>query len=219
MPEIAVNTAHNELAGTTGGAPAGNHAAWLKQFESAQWQQRLRYQPTAEQDRHADPSRAQRDAEKPLPKAPAEATGDDRGAMARNVQETVAGSAAGEGAASVATAAAGSGGTPMRLAPVAVAPLQERPAALAMDQRHLTAPLPRRPASIPWQAQHAHAMLDAEGVKLWLRDARYAGSDGQQLLQALRGHFMRLGLRLTQFTLNGTTILKTDHISNSTQHD
>jgi hypothetical protein len=208
MTDVA--TINNELKSLPSGAPPGNQAAWVKQFESAQWQQRLRYQPSNGQQQDAElPGREGGNGEASKARTVGQVTqGRDRNSNSVSSEATNIQSS--RQSVHAETSSTGMRETALKpsftLAPAA----QERPATLPIERHEMRSFQLRRYANELWQAQHAHAMLDAEGVKLWLRDARYRSNDGPRILQSLREHFARLGIRLTQFTLNGTAILKTD---------
>lgn len=208
MTDVA--TINNELKSLAGGAPPGNQAAWVKQFESAQWQQRLRYQPSKGQQQDANQSgRESGNGEASKSRTEGQVT-HGRERSGNSVSSKVTDTQSSRQSVRADTSSIGMRDTVLKPAISLTPAMQERPVALSMERREMPSLQLKQYTSELWQTQHAHAMVDAEGVKLWLRDARYRSNDGQRILQSLREHFARLGLRLTQFTLNGTAILKTD---------
>lgn len=193
-----------------------NHTAWLEQLESAQWQQRLRYQPEPGQRQAGEQASAQqRSAQQPARQGNAADfsqtahAGRDAGAAPNGEGQDARLAARAAAIASPATESRSAFGPGL---PV----LQQTPVAGALRDGQTWSPL-RRPATINWQAQNAHVMAGNDGLRMWLRDARYEKGHGYRLLQELRGQFARLGFRLAEFTLNGEQIAGSDQSGQSNQ--
>jgi hypothetical protein len=195
-----------------------NHAAWLEQLESAQWQQRLRYQPGSGQRQSDEPAAAElRSAQQPG--RPGNSADFSQAAHAGHQ----AGAASDRRSQDVQLA--------VRIAAIATPVAESRPASgqglPALKQTPVTGVLRdgdtqawlllRRPVTINWQAQNTHVMAGSDGLRMWLRDVRYEKDDGYRLLQELRGQFAHLGFRLAEFTLNGEQIAGSDESGQSDQ--
>ncbi len=194
-------------------APSRNPEAWLKQLESAQWQQRLRYQSQGDQAPVlAQHSNLQNES---LTSAKKNEGFSHRSPLHNQTQPEVVHSASGRqaGVASRAVLVQARGetqGNPLTQSPSNILPNSSATA----GEPDFLLPLQRRHVHANWNPTHAHAMLEADEVKLWLRDARLQSSEGLRLLKSLRRHFARLGLRLAQLTLNGTRIVETELLDN-----
>ena|GEM_PF-6658044 len=197
---------------------SSNHTAWLEQLESAQWQQRLRYQPDPGRRQAGEPAKVQqRSAQQPARQGNAADfsqtahAGPDAGAAPNGDGQDARLAPRAAAITSLATesrSAIGSGPRVLQQVPVAGAP---------QDSHGHTWPPVRRPATVNWQTQNAHVMASNGGLKMWLRDARYEKGDGYRLLQELRAQFARLGFRLAEFTLNGEQIAESDQSGQSDQ--
>jgi hypothetical protein len=191
-----------------------NHTAWLEQLESAQWQQRMRYQPeSGGRQQGAQESVRQQVAQQPAQQA--KATDANQAAGAQHQEGAAPESAAHDVLPAARTP---DGAVPAAESRTAFGPgssiLQRT--LLGGDVRNGQAwSLPRRFAAIDWQAQNAHVMAGAEGLRMWLRDARYEKGDGCKLLLELRARFARLGFRLAEFTLNGERVAESDQSGQS----
>lgn len=210
VSDIAINSFADDMPAPGGRVQPANHSGWLAQLETAQWQQRLRYQPHGGQPlaacatREDTPGKTSARAPKLPPMAETMP-----GAPHQESPTPTPGSNNTLPARSVTTA------TRLATANQAMACLPTPPEQVVIPGGEDTAEMAlqgRRPQSMQWQAHHMHAVLNQEGVCIWLRDARYRDGDGQQLLRTLRSQFARLGLRLAQFTLNGSQIAEPDHI-------
>ena len=182
-----------------------NHAAWLEQLESAQWQQRLRYQSAPGQRQSGEPASAQQRLMQ-QPGQPGNAADFSQAAQAGRQAGPTAdrrGQDAQPAARAVAIAAPAAEARPVFGPGLPV--LQQTPVAGALRDGQAWSP-PERPATINWQAQNAHVMAGSDGLRMWLRDARYEKGDGYRLLLELRGQFARMGFRLAEFTLNGEQV-------------
>lgn len=194
-----------------------NHAAWLGQLESAQWQQRLRYQPDPGQRQSAEPAPAQQRSTQP---GRPDSTADFSQAAHAGREARAASNHHGQEAQLAARAVTAT--VPAAESRPAIGPglpvLQQPPVAGTPQDSNAQAWAPlRRPATIDWQVQNAHVMAGSDGLRMWLRDARYEKGDGYRLLQELRGQFARLGFRLAEFTLNGERVAGSDKSGQSDQ--
>ncbi|MES2538656.1 MAG: hypothetical protein V4632_22590 [Pseudomonadota bacterium] len=208
----AITVFKKDAAAPAAGAGPGvaNHSAWLEQLESAQWQQRLRYQPGGQQQRPAAQAGTGGEAQTRSRPAPAAAGGDkqfhatsDAARAASAPGSNVVTATANTGAARASAANAGNASSPQ--------PAQ-RPLMAGSDHDSVLPQLGRRLPAVTWQAQHAHVRATENGLQVWLRDARHQETDGLKLLRELRSRFAQLGLRLAQFTLNGKQVAQATHL-------
>ncbi len=211
MSEIIVTSKDAPLANA--GSPPANHTAWLEQLESAQWQAKARYQSGGRENYQHDGN----------PHAAAKngfaKTSSNVGTL--NPQRHSGGNHP-VGSDPIHTQEGQLRGTQLItqnstqnvLANALPHSLEPRFAGSA-DHEAVAPQNYRQFSRAAWQAQHSHVMLSSEGLRLWLRDARYDVTDGEKLLRELRQHFADLGLRLAQFTLNGEQILGTGYFESS----
>jgi len=187
----------------TSSKPAGDPPAWLKQLESAQWQQRLRYERAGTAPKDAGESGARQAAQG---KTGTTATRPDMHTAHASNSRQQAGNTE-QAAHRFAQSAPLNGGNKPALDPVAARQgATTQPAAPAGDEELQSSLLGRRMSRMEWKTAHAHALLGSGEIRLWLRDARLRAGDGERLLRSLRGHFAQLGLKLVEFTLNGSTV-------------
>jgi hypothetical protein len=208
MPDIS--TINKEALAPAGAIPPTNHSGWLEQLESAQWQQRLRYTPGGGQQPSRDGTASAQPQDKRGPESVAGATLDARShARAHRAEMPTPLNGAAVHAVPGHHSSRETQPTP---ALAFASSFTQRSAAPANEQGTAMPQHMKRLPMATWQAQHTHVMLSAEGLRVWLRDARYQGSDGYQLLRGMREQFARLGLRLAQFTLNGTQVSEPQRI-------
>jgi hypothetical protein len=212
MADITVISRQAEAPGPR--TSPSNHGAWLEQLESAQWQQRLRYQPGHGQQQAPSAGADQRAAQQAGRRTgagdagqPAQAQRQAGPAAPGSRQAAPAGAQAGPPAAPAAEARPATGAAPPAL--------RQQPAGARLSEG-APWPQPRRLPTVNWEAQNAHVLAGNDGVRVWLRDARctQAGA-GARLLQELRGRFARLGFRLAEFTLNGEQVTGPDQAAQS----
>jgi hypothetical protein len=216
MAEITVIS--KEAATALPKASSSNHTAWLEQLESAQWQQRLRYQPDSGQRQAGERATTEQHPAQ-LPARPGKTADFSQAEHARR-QAGFPANAGGSDDRSAMRAAANA--APSAEAPPAFGAgqsgVQERPVGIAARGGQAWLPVRRMP-TVNWQAQYAHVMAGNEGLRMWLRDARYEKSEGYRLLLELRARFAGLGFRLAEFTLNGERIVSSVQSGQSGQSD
>lgn len=213
MSDLAITVDSKETSAPGSRMQPANHSAWLEQLESAQWQQRLRYQPNngSGQQRSSDAASDSLREQAPFRSTAAVSTGANAPVDTRRQATGMAESTAN----GMARASLNSGTVrAANMQPTAaLLPTSPQPLPTLGDELDRTmAPQARRLLAMQWQARNAHVMLSAEGLRVWLRDTRYREGDGQKLLRALRSQFAHTGLRLAQFTLNGSQISEPNRI-------
>lgn len=186
---------------------AGNSSAWLKELESAQWQQRQRYQPSENPEQRILSDNSSTHAQDPMRFSRQTPLGEKKNSLEKILSQENAASAGRmkENNNELAFRSLARSG-PAHLIANANASVLSKMLAMNEEQQAALRRNPRLFLKTTWQSQHTHAILEAEEVKVWLRDSVYEQGEGRRLLRKLQVHFSRLGLRLTQFTLNGLIV-------------
>lgn len=211
MPTITtkINDSVSDPSYGQTGNSAQQKAKWLYELERAQWQARAHYQP-APPDNNAGKSKLSDEVasetkkrsnlvgEAPIFQTPAEQTP----SFQAPIEPTQAAQAVPTTFNEIVK------NTVFQLAAFQ-APIQlqrlspgEYPA-LAQDPISADT---RTAEQTQWAKQNIHLVKNNGEINLWLRDARFATSDGLGLYSSLQKRFADLGQKLVQLTINGRPV-------------